>query len=264
MRKHVDVTSLNFRSEPVVADHTKLGSLHLGQPVEVLAEAGVVGWVEAEADLDGNRQRGFVSDRFLRDSVAEGCEILAAQAIREWLRFKRGLGLEHVDPFFRFVGEMWQAVGANLDGKDRDVPWSAAAISFIVRNADRAMPGSKYGRFKFAAAHARFINDAIRSARQHDAQAPFWGRRVDEAKPSIGDLVCRNRTDEKITFDFAAEHDDFKSHSDIIIRVAGDHVVTLGGNVSHSVRFTRYELMPNDFLDPDDGNVFALLVNRHA
>ncbi|HUD28382.1 MAG TPA: DUF2272 domain-containing protein [Novosphingobium sp.] len=254
MKKFVAVTSLNFRSAPRVAADTLVGPIFLGTPVEVTGAADAKGFIEAEADVDGTRTTGFVAERFLRGIESDAREDLVAGAVAEWLRFDRGLGKEHIDPFFRRVGEYWDKINLNLDGKDRDVPWSAAFISYVVRDA-----GAPYAGFKFAAAHARYINDSIR--RRGNGGTPFWGFRLGERKPRIGDLVCRWR-ESPIDFDTAAERDSFKSHCDIVVAIdsLGDELLAIGGNVAHSVSVTRYKLTAGDFLADADG-VFALLAN---
>lgn len=86
---------------------------------------------------------------------------------------EEGPGKETSSPFYRFIGEMWQALGSPLDGRDTDVPWSAAAISFMVRKAARRFPS--YGSFRFAAAHSRYIHDSITKHNQNNASTPFLG-----------------------------------------------------------------------------------------
>ena len=151
----VDVESLNFRSAPENAPDTLRGQVFLGQRLAEVEDSGVDGWVSCRGEVDGREEAGFVKREFLRKPLSRSREALAASVHREWVRFRRGTGLEHVAPFAGFVGEMWQKVGLNLDGTDRDQPWSAAAVSFMVRNA-----GRKYGRFRFAASHSRYIHHA--------------------------------------------------------------------------------------------------------
>jgi hypothetical protein len=256
MKKYVDALSLNVRSAPVVDPSNKLGVIFLGQPVDVLGAAGAQGWVRVAVELGGARIEGFVSEKFLRDPVSPTREALVAACIREWMRFARGLGQEHVDPFYRYVGEMWQAIGINLDGRDRDQPWSAAAISFMMRNA-----GAAYSRFKFAAAHARYIHHSIRKREANDANTPFWGFRLHERRPQIGDLVCRWR-ESPIDYETARHRDDYKSHCDLVVHIDSEknEVLGIGGNVSQSVSTTTYKLTAGDFLQASDG-VFAMLAN---
>lgn len=258
MLKYVDVEALNFRSAPVVASDNRIGILHLCQLVDVLGDAEVEGWTRISAEVDGSPHEGFVADRFLRAPVSDAREELVGQAVLEWLRFQQGLGQEFDDPFAGFVGEMWQAIGLNLDGRDRDVPWSAAAISFMVRNAGKRF--SKYQGFRFAAAHARYIHDSIIRRQQDDMSSPFWGFRLHEKRPELGDMVCRWRETPR-TFDDAVVSNAFKSHCDIIVRITPDEVLAIGGNVGQSVSVARYDKTPGGFL-ADTRGVFAHLVNR--
>jgi hypothetical protein len=260
--KYVDTTSLNFRDKPKL-DSNIIASLHLGTPVDV-GGSGSGQFVEAVVDISGTTTKGFISDRFLRDPVSDGREALIAAAVTEWKRFDFGIGKENKKPYAGFVGEMWKALGMNLDGFDTDVPWSAAAISFMVRNAGKAPAGSLYGDFRFAAAHSRYVHDAIKRRNSSDKTAPFWGFDLDEAKPRLGDLVCRSRAGSNVDFDHASRRDSFKSHCDIIVSIpaGGGTVVALGGNVSNSVKATTYDLTAGGFLD-NTKNVYAILVNRH-
>lgn len=257
MQKFVDALSLNFRSSPQVAADNRLGTLFLGAPLQVTGQADANGFVPATAELDGRQASGFVSARFLRAPASDLREALIAQAVEQWLRFARGLGKEQVDPFFRFVGEMFKSIGLKLDGRDRDVPWSAAFISFVTRRA-----GPAYAKFKFAAAHAQYINDSIKKRNAGTKDTPFWGFRLDERRPQLGDLVCKWR-EHPVDFDTAAKVGAFKSHCDIVVSIdsASNTLLAIGGNVAQSVSVTTYHLTAGDFL-ADRDNVFALLANR--
>lgn len=264
-KKIVDIEALNFRSTPDSSTLTnRIGILHLGQPVEEIGPATKPGWLEIEAEIEGTTKRGVVKAEIdglssLRETVSAEREALVAQAIKEWVRFEKGQGLEFTDPFFKFVGEMWRAIGQpDLDGKDRDVPWSAAAISFMVRHAGNAAP--KYNKFKFAASHARYMHDSIVKRKANDTTVPFWGFRLHEKHPEIGDIVGKWRETPR-DFDDAAHRDDFKSHSDIIVSLRPDFVLAIGGNVAQSVSITRYEKTGAGFLAAKD-NVFIHMVNQ--
>jgi len=270
MKKYVDVSSLNFRSEPKVTRSNRIGVLHLGQLVDVRSDADD-NFVKASANIDGVKMDGFLSGNFLRDPVSDEREALIHQAITEWKRFNFGLGKEHKKPYFEFVGEMWKAIGMVdrkdlddifLDGKDRGVPWSAAAISFMVRNAGKALPESKYLDFCFAAAHSRYVHDSIVRRNKNDETSPFWGFDLHERRPKLGDIVCRGRGKGKLDFDIASRKNKFSSHCDIIVRIKTDSVIAIGGNVAHSVKVTEYEKTPSGFLD-DSKKAYALLANRH-
>lgn len=261
--RFVDLEALNFRSEPVINPGNRIGVLHLGQLIEEQGPAGQPGWVRVTAEVNGVTKEGVVKGEVegrlsLREPVSAAREALVAEVIKEWLRFEKGLGLEHHDPFFKFVGEMWKAIGLGLDGKDRDTPWSAAAISFMVRNAAKKVP--QYGKFKFAPSHSKYMHASITKRNAADTSAPFWGVRLHERLPEIGDIVGKWRETPR-DFDDAAAGDSFKSHSDIIVSVRPDHVLAIGGNVQQSVNITRYEKTGAGFLAAQDG-VFILMANR--
>jgi hypothetical protein len=258
MTHYVDVSALNFRNAPNTSSTSKLGTLFLCHPVEIVAEADASGFCKVKTQFNNNPQfEGFVSRKFLRAAVSDTREALVAQAIEQWTRFQRGLGKETVDPFFKFVGEMWEAIEIHLNGRDTDQPWSAAAISFMVRKA-----GPKYASFKFAAAHSRYIHDSIKRRESSDQTSPFWGFRLAEHRPQIGDLVCRWR-ERPIDFDTARVRDAFKSHCDIVVQIdtVNNTAMAIGGNVAQSVSVTTYELEPGDFL-AERNQVFAVLANR--
>lgn len=263
----VDVEALNLRASAGVEPGNRIAVLHLGQPVEPL-ESAVSGWQKVRTEVDAQAQQGFVKLQLtgaggsatertsLRDELSPEREALVAAAVSQWKRFRYGLARETEDPQFRFIGEMWQAIGLPHDGLDTDIPWSAAAISFMVRQASGAAP--KYGHFKFAANHSRYIHDAIK--RHGDPQAPFWGTRISAQRPQIGDIVARWR-EVPVSFDTAATHSAFKSHTDIIVSLTPIEAIAIGGNVSDSVGLTRYPLTAAGFLSDAKG-VIALLMNN--
>jgi hypothetical protein len=274
MFKFVDLEALNLRSEPRVAASTRLGTLHLGQRVEVLGPAAEPGWLDVRAVLNGEIREGVVKEEIapqpatgfvprtsLREAVSPEREAVIAEAIGQWLRFDKGLGKEHQTPYFQHVGQMWQAIGLNLDGQDSDVPWSAAAISFMVRRAGQAQPASRYGRFKFAAAHARYLHASIKARRTNDLQAPYWGFRLHEQRPQLGDIVARWRETPR-DYDDAAVRDDFKSHTDIVVSIGPDELWAIGGNIANSVSISRYAKTAAGFVAESDAT-FMLMVNQH-
>jgi hypothetical protein len=250
---HVDATQLNLRREPIVRSDTLIASLPFGHAVEVVGDAQVAGWKSVRTQIDGATVSGFVAGARLREPVSARKEALIAEAAAQWERFDRGSGPENVNPFAGFVGEMWQALGIDFDGRDRNQPWSAAFISFVARRAE-------YDGFKFAAAHARYIHDSI-VKRQAGEDSPFWGFRLNEHAPLLGDLVCRNRSGGRITFAQAAEDDGFISHCDIVIQVGTGFVLVVGGNVGDSVRIRQCETDDQGRI-VGPSTVFAILRNN--
>ena len=243
---------VNLRSTPDFSNN-RIGSIHLGQEVLIIGPQQGDRWLPCEVELDGNTVTGFVSKNVMRDLLSAPKESLVRECVENWLKFDKGKAQENVPPFSDFVGEYWQSINMDLDGLDRDVPWSAAFISHVVKQA------GGYDGFVFAAAHARYCHKAIRSRLDNEAH-PFWGFRIDEHKPIIGDMVCRWRVN-RIDYDFAAQNQWFKSHCDIVVAIEDDDVFTIGGNVKHSVNHTRYKIDQNGFLT-GEGNVYAVLRNN--
>lgn len=250
--KYTTQDRVNLRSESNFGNNTR-GTLHLCQRVEITGGMEGDRWLPVRVDIGGVIKSGFVSKNVLRDALSDSREALIQATVSEWLRFNRGAGKENQEPYAQYVGEMWRALGMNLDGYDRDTPWSAAFISFVVRKA------GGYDGFAFAASHSRYIHKSIQKKIQ-GADHPFWGYKISQHKVEIGDMVCKWRQN-RISYEYATQNQWFKSHCDIVVAIEDNNVLTIGGNVSHSVAVTRYHINSLGYL-ADEGNIFAVLSNR--
>lgn len=254
-RMRVKSDGLNLRREPRVAAGNVIDVLSLAHEVEVLGAPAANRFVEVETAVGGQTRRGFVSADFLREPASPLKEALLGETVAQWIRFQRGRGLEFRAPFFRFVGEFWSALGfQNRDGTDREHPWSAAFISFVVRNAG-------YEGFMFSAAHSRYIRDARARRQANDVNAPFWLFRLNEHRPQVGDLICARRQG-GVSFDNLPAT--FLSHCDVVmeVREREREVRVLGGNVAQSVSMTTFELDANGFVRPQ-GALIAIMRNNN-
>jgi len=247
----VKTDTLNLRSTPAKEDGNIIRALPLAQEVDVIAGASTDRWWEVKALVGGAPLLGYVSAAFLRQPVSAAKEILISATVTEWLRFKQGNSLEDDAPYYKFVGEYWKKLGLDLDGRDTDQPWSAAFISFVVDKAN-------YSGFKSAAAHHHYIHDAIEK-RKSKSTAPFWGFKLDEHKPQLGDMVCQWR-ESSVIFD-RLPSGGFKSHCDIIVEIRDNEVRAMGGNVGNSVSISAFQLDASGFLKPS--KVFAILRNNN-
>ncbi|MEM7240884.1 MAG: SH3 domain-containing C40 family peptidase [Pseudomonadota bacterium] len=245
------VYGANVRSSPRFGNNV-VGFLNQCDPVRVVGPKQGDRWIPCR--IQGQSNTVFISKNVLRRQVSAPRERLVRECVKQWLRFDKETGKEHRNPYHRFVGEFWDSIGlGHLDGTDRDTPWSAAFISFCVRKA------GGYSGFKFSAAHSKYVNQSI--VRKLNNQAgPYWGFRINEHKPQIGDMVCRKRTSANITYDFAAQNNAFKSHCDIVISIRDDHVSTIGGNISHTVSRVNYPLTTSGHLSAS-GRVYAVMKN---
>lgn len=177
---YVDAEALNLREQPNSDTDNRIGSLFLTQRVEILDSDAPEGWAKVSTNIEEKPRVGYVSIKYLRAPLSTNREALIASVNTEFMRFRRGLGKENVQPYAKYVGEMWKAIGNdNLDGTDTGVAWSAAAISFMVRNA-----GDAYKNFKFAAAHSKFVHHAIQAKKRRTSLPPSGG---------IGSTRCGRR-----------------------------------------------------------------------
>ncbi|SDE96961.1 hypothetical protein SAMN05444679_1478 [Variovorax sp. CF079] len=284
MQKLVNVEAINVRSEARVEPDTLIGPIFLGQAVDDL-EDGPEGWHHVRTAVDGKSTEGFVKAALpitkfdwqppeqptLRDPASPAREALVAAAVEQWLRFDRGAGKEAKEPFSGFIGEMWKAFGKPFTGKTATQPWSAVAISLMVRTAAREF--DEYKSFQQSIGHAAYMWDAIKKNASGDLAAPFWGVRLDKAKPRVGDIIgsWRERPASYDDYLNASNNPELPSHCDIVVAVGPEVAWAIGGNVQNSVFATGYQLssdgtlLSNPRITADGklvGEAIVLLDNR--
>jgi hypothetical protein len=160
---------------------------------------------------------------------------------------------EQQNGYYQRIGDYWKSINnPNLDGRDDD-PWSAAFISFIMKNAGMG------NKFLYSEAHRDYINKAISSKLTNQASASFWGYRITEYKPKIGDLVCHTRQDD---LDYDSRPHGYSSHCDIVVAIEDNALMVIGGNVKKSVTKKHLKLNNNGFLIDTQQKWFAILQNR--
>jgi hypothetical protein len=108
--------------------------------------------------------------------------------------------------------------------------WSAAFISYLMRMAGAG------DKFKYSQRHSEYIQ-ASKQNRKNNIKT-FQGFRKNEQPVSIGDLICYPRQ-EGITYDTAGN---YYAHCDIVTDIKPGTAVTVGGNVSDTVKNTNYKL----------------------
>jgi hypothetical protein len=145
----------------------------------------------------------------------------------------------------------------------REPAWSAAFISFVLRGA-----GVDAREFPPSAAHAFYLDALIADAARFPATAPFLPHDVAARAPSVGDLVCADRSAAPIASwrDRAADGGRFRPmHCDIVLRVASGRIEAVGGNVRDAVTLSRFptdsagRLLPRPRGEPQ---WFAVFENR--
>jgi hypothetical protein len=151
---------------------------------------------------------------------------------------------EGEDGYWQRVGTYWLE-GTNthsVDGRNHDMPWSAAFISWVIRKAGAG------DRFRYSTQHSVYIYQGIRDYLRKRAEAGFWTVRLSDEKPGVGDLVCWSRTD---GIDYDHQHGgDYPGHTDIVIGVDVNQMAIIGGNVADSVCRRVLKLNDTGFLTP--------------
>lgn len=254
---------LFFRSTPIGGiEENKITELDYGAVATLTGPQTANGYHPCQIDIDGDETKGFLHSAYLRPVEGDKIERAIAEAVTEWKRFDKGIGWEDREPYSSYINEMWTSVSHPwLSGMDIGQPWSAAFISFILDNAD-------YTKTKFDIRHSTYIHEAIQNEIT-GADRDFWGYRISDAKPQVGDLVCQWR-ENKITFDEAETRSKFASHTDLVIAVRPRAVVTLGGNVVNAASGKRgvtvetkvFSLNPDGTLE-NKRRLFGIMKNRH-
>ena len=147
------------------------------------------------------------------------------------------------EPFWKFVGEYWHAIGSRLTGRDFPA-WSAAFISycFIEANAGARFPSDDESfdlRFEYR------LGPVSRAVAAGSGDGSARGGRSARASRSGDQCRTPPRT-------FAAARtelrrirqgaDSFCSHADIVIAVRPGEADVIGGNVKNAVTRTTFKL----------------------
>ena len=173
-------------------------------------------------------------------------------AYQEWETFNRGTIEETEEGAWQRVGDYWQSVGLNYTGQDTGVPWSAAFISWVMQQAGAG------DRFEYNASHSYYIEDAVQDRYENDPNAAFFGYRLDEYSPEVGDLVSFARQD-GIGYDSPAP---YESHSDIVVAKREGEIDVIGGNVDNSVSLKTYAIDSQGRLIDTSHDWIAVLSNQ--
>lgn len=159
-------------------------------------------------------------------------------AVQEWERFGRQTidingkllhkgGQEADEAYYQRVGDYWRdGVGLPLTGKDTHEPWSAAFVSWVMKEAGMSE------RFSYSEWHATYIRNSILARRRQDRTFAYWGYRLTERAPRVGDLVGYARGG-GINYDYQPTV--YPSHTDLVVAVRPGEIEVIGGNVLDSV-----------------------------
>jgi hypothetical protein len=150
------------------------------------------------------------------------------------------LSSEDDPPLEPQIRNYWEEIDFTFPGVK--TAWSAVFVSWIMRTA-----GASASEFKASNAHSRFVFWAIDNLKNNTGL--FHAHRLDDYAPKIGDIIHNNRSGQSLTYDFAAAHKAYESHSAVVVEIGsdanGNFAITVGGNEGDSVGRKRVALHPD-------------------
>ena len=175
--------------------------------------------------------------------------------------FGDGARKEYEDSVFTRVGDYWTELAktppyaswAGYNGKsgvkfkpsgtvesNKNQPWSAAFISCVMSTAGAG------NNFAYAPSHSVYIVKALNEAKKANPTGKFIARRHKLYSPKLGDLIaCERQPTKNPNFDTYKDYvaaGKYEAHCDVVTEVHDTHVITVGGNVSNSVKHKRWPL----------------------
>lgn len=160
-------------------------------------------------------------------------------------------------PLKEQIKKYWETLGFDFPGVN--TPWSAVFVSFCMHEA-----GATKDEFEFAAAHSIFVHQAIQNALNN--VGVFQGFDVDEQAANVGDIIQNNRSGNTFDFNHAKRNKNYVSHSEIVVQRGvdsqGKFAITIGGNVSDSVRKHIVRLNSDGTVKQRDASPFICIVKN--
>lgn len=161
-------------------------------------------------------------------------------------------GIDENSPeLYNLLYDMWRNVGyGDSDAKNaiaNETPWSAAFISWLFKD---------YPDFSRSGSHSYYIVDAREN--EKNASGNFRLKRINNYRPKIGDIVCKNRSTGNFTYD--SIYKGGISHCDIVTKVNKDSIETIGGNVSDKIT-KRVVPLKDGYINKS--GYFAIIENRY-
>jgi len=108
--------------------------------------------------------------------------------------------------------------------------------------------------WKYSPSHSTYIVDSIKNRKENNSNR-FKGYRPEEVKLEIGDLVGKARQS-GVNYDTLGN---YKSHTDIVVKINNGYADTIGGNVGDTVKVTRVPLTPDGKVDLKRSDYFVVI-----
>jgi hypothetical protein len=217
------------------------------QPYEPFSRAGAIAIANDEWRLFGSR----VDDA---EPSSRPLPLPTEKAERQaglWERIGEywWLGQDAGTRFSRWTGKhdaKGQIFPANKDG---DFAWSAAFISYVMREAGAG------SLFPYAPDHAFYVDAGWHADREANPRYAVRAERSEDYAPETGDLICFG-TGSASTLRFRdLPVPFFSGHCDIVTAVAPGELTVIGGNVDDAVTMKHVPTTPAGKLATPDGQV---------
>jgi hypothetical protein len=191
----------------------------------------------AFSSLGGVNQVAMQIPTPLAGGVAAGSYTKSVMALAQEQYQKYHLSSEEHSPLKDQIRNYWEEIGFTFPGVN--TAWSAVFVSWIMRTA-----GAGVSEFKASNAHSRFVFWAIDNLK--NGTGLFHAHRLDDYAPQVGDIIHNNRNSQNLTYDFAAAHKAYESHSAVVVEIGSDangaYAITVGGNEGDTVGRKRVAL----------------------
>lgn len=236
MNLRIDSSEANLRVTPNTTQ-APLARLPVGHLIEALDEPQG-NWRPCRTIFDGHDLEGFIHISLLRPEINPEIDRLVELAGAEYMDFLFGTRNESHPDSRKRIKKYWLSFSTTAQDAV-SVPWSAAFISFVVKNASLSKS------FAFSASHTTYMSDSKRAKLAGDSSRAYWAVRLGERKLQVGDLVGAYRTGGDCgsavrTYDSLPG--DFCSHCDLVVSIRDGKAITIGGNVSNTVKVTEVPL----------------------
>ncbi len=177
---------------------------------------------------------------------------IAKREAEQW----KGLYELSADASSRLV-DYWKSAGLNFSesqmqdaGIQSSYPWSSAFISYLFAKA------GANDKFPYSSSHSGYFQYAKEN--RDKAGSPLKGFRISEYAPKVGDLVVYSRTQGK-GYDSSGF---FPSHGELVIETGKGFIKAVGGNVSNSVRISRYTTDEKGKITRKEKDFFMVIQNN--
>lgn len=151
----------------------------------------------------------------------------------------------------------WESVGLRFTEEQMhsssfqsSYPWSSAFISYLFNEA-----GAKE-KFPYSSAHSGYFQVAKKN--RENKNAHLRGFRITEYAPKVGDLVVYTRQS-GCGYDTTGY---FQSHGELVIECGKGYIVAIGGNVSNTVKASRYTTDAKGMISTKEKPFFMVIQNN--